>query len=130
MDETFNALYKIEIIKRQGPWRDAEHLGPGTMTYIHWINHKRLHSEIGEIPPAEFEANLYVHLRVETNNPTPTATKFKRAATSHFRHRNLTRSCAPQSSRCAIHGQPRFNQAHTFGAASEPQSHQARPRSL
>ena len=71
MDESFNALYKIDITKRKEPWRDAEHLEAATMTYIHWINHKRLHSEIGDIPPAEFEANLYVHLRVETNNPTP-----------------------------------------------------------
>lgn len=74
MAEAFNALYKTELTKRRGPWRDAEHLEAATMAYIQWFNHKRLHSEIGDIPPAELEANYYAHLRTGTNGPTPPAT--------------------------------------------------------
>jgi len=30
-----------------------------TLTYVDWFNHRRIHNEIGKIPPAEFEANYY-----------------------------------------------------------------------
>jgi len=29
------------------------------LTYVDWFNHRRIHNEIGKIPPAEFEANYY-----------------------------------------------------------------------
>ena len=28
--------------------------------YVDWYNHRRLHGEIGLVPPAEFEANHWV----------------------------------------------------------------------
>jgi putative transposase len=74
MAEAVNALYKTELTKRRGPWRTAEHLETETMPYIVWFNNRRLHSEIGDIPPAEFEANYYAHLRSTTQHPTPPAT--------------------------------------------------------
>ena len=43
------------------------------MPYINWFNNKRLHSEIGFISPAEFEAIYYAHLRSTTQHPTPPA---------------------------------------------------------
>jgi putative transposase len=73
MAEAFNALYKTELTKRRGPWRNAEHLETETMPYINWFNTKRLHGEIGDIPPAEFEANYYAHLRSTTTTPHPPA---------------------------------------------------------
>jgi len=30
-----------------------------TLTYVDWFNNRRLHTEIGMVPPAEFEANYY-----------------------------------------------------------------------
>jgi putative transposase len=71
MAEAFNALYKTELTKRRGPWRNAEHLETETMSYINWFNNKRLHGEIGDIPPAEFETNYYAHLRTTTTPPHP-----------------------------------------------------------
>jgi putative transposase len=71
MAEAFNALYKTELTKRRGPWRNAEHLETATMPYINWFNNKRLHSEIGDIPPAELEAIYYAHLRATAQHPTP-----------------------------------------------------------
>jgi transposase InsO family protein len=71
--ESFNGLYKTELTKRRGPWRNAEHLETETMPYINWFNNRRLHSEIGDIPPTEFEATYYAHLRSTTQHPTPPA---------------------------------------------------------
>lgn len=71
MAESFNGLYKTELTKRRGPWRNAEHLETQTMPYINWFNNKRLHSEIGDIPPTEYEATYYAHLRSTTQHPTP-----------------------------------------------------------
>ena len=38
MAESVNGLYKTELIRRQGPWRHAEHVELATLTYIDWFN--------------------------------------------------------------------------------------------
>jgi putative transposase len=50
---------KAELIKRHGPWRTIEQLEFALLEYIDWWNHRRLHGEIGMIPPAEAEATYY-----------------------------------------------------------------------
>ena len=72
--EAVNALYKTELIKRQGPWRNAEHVELATLAYVEWFNHRRLHSEIGDIPPAEFEVLHYAQTRAQQQVTTPTRT--------------------------------------------------------
>ena len=52
---------KAELIYRRGPWRTIEQLEFAIFEYLDWRNHRRLHTEIGVIPPAEKEA-LY-HLQ-------------------------------------------------------------------
>lgn len=74
MAESFNGLYKNELIKPQGPWRNAEHVELATLTYIEWFNTRRLHSEIGNVPPAEAEADYYHHHRPDPTVPAPTRT--------------------------------------------------------
>jgi putative transposase len=59
--ESFNGLYKTELIRPRGPWRNAEHVELETLPYIEWFNHRRLHGEIGNIPPVEHETNHYHH---------------------------------------------------------------------
>ena len=58
--ESFNGLYKWELIYRQGPWRGLDDVEFATMTYVDWFNHRRLHGEITNDPsyttPAEAEA--------------------------------------------------------------------------
>jgi putative transposase len=54
--EAVNGLYKAEVIHRQGPWRSLEHLELATAEWVDWWNHRRLHSAIGNVPPAEYEA--------------------------------------------------------------------------
>jgi len=65
--ESFNGLYKTELIHRQGPWRNVEHVEWATLTYVDWFNNRRIHNEIGKIPPAELEANYY--RQIDTEEP-------------------------------------------------------------
>lgn len=69
-----NGLYKTELIRRQGPWRNAEHVELATLAWVEWFNHRRLHGELGDVPPAEFEAAHYARTRTPAtlNTPTPT----------------------------------------------------------
>jgi putative transposase len=57
--ESFNGLYKTECIYHEGPWAGADEVEWATLTYLDWFNNRRLHGEIGMIPPVEFEANYY-----------------------------------------------------------------------
>jgi putative transposase len=59
--ETVNGLYKTEVIygPDQGPWRTVEEVELGTLGWVHWYNTERLHGYLGDIPPAEHEANYY-----------------------------------------------------------------------
>jgi putative transposase len=57
--ESFNGLYKTELIRRRGPWRGLDDVEFATLEYIDWFNHRRLHGEIGMIPPAELERAHY-----------------------------------------------------------------------
>jgi putative transposase len=61
--ESFNGLYKWELIYRQGPWRGLDDVEFVTMTYVDWFNHRRLHGTITDGPgyttPAAHEAAYY-----------------------------------------------------------------------
>jgi putative transposase len=59
MAESTIGLYKTELIYRRGPWRTREQVEIATLEYIDWWNNSRLHTEIGDIPPAEKEALYY-----------------------------------------------------------------------
>jgi putative transposase len=63
--ESINGLYKAEVIRRQGPWRSLEQVELATASWVDWWNHKRLHSAIGDVPPAEYES-LYHHQQEAT----------------------------------------------------------------
>ena len=54
--ESIIGLYKTEVIRRRGPWRDIEAVEFATLEWVHWFNHRRLLEPIGNIPPAEREA--------------------------------------------------------------------------
>jgi putative transposase len=57
--ETINGLYKTEVIHRQGPWRSLDQVELATATWVDWWNHRRLHSAIGAVPPAEYEVRYH-----------------------------------------------------------------------
>ncbi len=53
--ESVNALYKKELINRQGPWHDVNEVMLATAQWVYWYNNQRLHSWCGDVPPLEFE---------------------------------------------------------------------------
>jgi putative transposase len=61
MAESFNGLYKWELIYPRGPWRGLADVEFATLGYVDWFNHRRLHGEITDdasyTTPAEFEAD-------------------------------------------------------------------------
>ncbi|MGH2885412.1 MAG: IS3 family transposase [Solirubrobacteraceae bacterium] len=53
--ESVNALYKKEVITRDGPWNTVVEVTLATAEWISWYNNVRLHSWCGDVPPLEFE---------------------------------------------------------------------------
>ena len=68
MAEAFNSLFKAELVRNRGPWNNIDDLEIAVAEYIDWFNFRRLHGEIGLIPPIEHETTHRI------NTPTgPTA---------------------------------------------------------
>jgi putative transposase len=57
--ETIIGLYKTEVIRQLGPWRNVDHVEIETLVWVDWFNNRRLLGPIGNIPPAEFEEVYY-----------------------------------------------------------------------
>jgi putative transposase len=55
------ATYKTELV--QGRLLSFEHLEHETLTWISFYNHDRLHEELGDLPPTEYE-----ELNINTDN--------------------------------------------------------------
>jgi transposase InsO family protein len=79
MAEAFNALFKAELIRnpvmRQGGWKSVSDVEIAVAEYIDWYNHRRLHGEIGHVPPAEFEANFWAASQTQRYPDNPVLTE-------------------------------------------------------
>jgi len=64
MAESTIGQIKAELVHRKGPWRTVDQLEYALFEYLDWWNHRRLHGEIGMMPPIEREATYYRHRRV------------------------------------------------------------------
>lgn len=64
MAEAFNSLFKAELVRNRGPWRGINDLEIAVAEYIDWFNMRRLHGELGMIPPIEKE-NAYYSIRTQ-----------------------------------------------------------------
>ena len=60
--ETINGLYKTELIRQQGPWRNIEDVEFATLTWVDWFNNRRIFEPIGNVPPREKEIEYYQQL--------------------------------------------------------------------
>lgn len=63
MAETINGLYKTEVIRHRGPWRNISEVEFATLEWVDWFNNRRLLEPIGNIPPTEFEMAYYRQLQ-------------------------------------------------------------------
>jgi putative transposase len=63
--ETINGLFKAEVLHRRGPWRSFEAVNYATLERVDWFNNRHLLEPIGNIPPAEAEADFYAALETE-----------------------------------------------------------------
>ena len=57
--ESVIGLYKTELVRKNGPWKTVDELEIATLEWVDWYNQRRLHSAIGNIPPAEYETLYY-----------------------------------------------------------------------
>ena len=80
--ESFNGLYKTELIRKDGPWFGLEDVEHATMEYVHWFNTERLHGSIGMVPPAVYEQRF----RIDT--PDSGQPRQERAAVARSTARN------------------------------------------
>ncbi|MGB5016605.1 MAG: integrase core domain-containing protein, partial [Candidatus Nanopelagicales bacterium] len=62
--ESTIGLFTTEAVSKNnpfhaGPFKTIAHVEYATMGWVDWYNNRRLHSTLGNIPPAEFETNYY-----------------------------------------------------------------------
>ena len=67
MAEAFNSLFKGECIRNpamrpKGGWASIGDVEIAVAEYVDWFNQRRLHGEIGHVPPAEFEQSHWASL--------------------------------------------------------------------
>ena len=53
--EAFNSLFKAELIHNRGQRKGIDDLEVAVAEYIDWFNYRRLHGQIGLVPPVEYE---------------------------------------------------------------------------
>ncbi len=60
--ETISGLYKTEVIRRRGPWKNMEEVEYATLEWVDWFNNRRLLEPIINVPPTEYEMMYYRQL--------------------------------------------------------------------
>ncbi|QDB78372.1 transposase [Georgenia wutianyii] len=79
MAEAMNSLFRAECVRNpvmrpKGGWKNVTDVEIAVAEYVDWFNHRRLHGEIGLVPPAEFEANHWASVTPERYPETPVRT--------------------------------------------------------
>ena len=54
-----SAVYKSELVRPDGPWRDVEHVELETLDWVHWFNTERPHEGIDDLTPLHAEQAHY-----------------------------------------------------------------------
>jgi putative transposase len=60
--ESIIGLYKTEVVRRRGPWKNIEAVEFAVLEWVDWFNNRRLLEPIGDVPPVEFEQAYYQQL--------------------------------------------------------------------
>ncbi|WP_425309671.1 IS3 family transposase [Ammonicoccus fulvus] len=70
MAEALNSLFKAECIRNPvmrptGGWKSVVDVEIAVAEYVDWYNHRRLHGEIGLVPPAEYETHHWATTTIQ-----------------------------------------------------------------
>jgi putative transposase len=57
--ESVIGLFKTEVIRRRGPWRNLDAVEFAVLEWVDWFNNRRLLEPLDYVPPAEYEAAFY-----------------------------------------------------------------------
>ena len=57
--ESVIGLYKTEVIRRRGPWRNIDAVEFATLEWVDWFNNRRILEPIGYVSPIEHEQAYY-----------------------------------------------------------------------
>src|SRR5205823_1199870 len=90
--ESVIGLFKTEVIRRKGPWRQVEAVEFATLDWVDWFNHRRLLEPIGYVPPAEYEARFYEGLGCQASSANDTLIEAAEQALPNSRARAGGRS--------------------------------------
>ncbi|MGY1946248.1 integrase core domain-containing protein, partial [Nocardia asiatica] len=60
--ESIIGLFKTEVVRRHGPFKTISEVEYALMEWCDWYNNSRLHSRLGYLAPAEYEADYYAQL--------------------------------------------------------------------
>ena len=76
MAEAFNSLFKAECIRNptmrpKSGWASVRDIEIAVAEYVDWFNHRRLHSTLGMLTPAEAEAAHYAPTTALQLEPQP-----------------------------------------------------------
>ena len=63
--ESCFGLFKTELIRPQGPWKDLDDVEFATCEWVDWYNNRRLHTSLDYNTPAEYEQAHYATLNRE-----------------------------------------------------------------
>lgn len=59
------------VMRPKGGWKSVTDVEIAVAEYVDWFNHRRLHGEIGLVPPAEFETAHCASITPKTSPETP-----------------------------------------------------------
>ncbi len=59
--ETHIGLFKTELIRRRGPWKNVDDVELATLEWVDWHNNRRLHTACHDLTPVEYEQVFYGH---------------------------------------------------------------------
>jgi putative transposase len=57
--ESVIGLFKTEVIRRCGPWRNIDEVEYAVLEWVDWFNNRRLLEPLDYVPPAEYEEAYY-----------------------------------------------------------------------
>lgn len=67
--ESTIGLYKTELITPRGRWRTLTDVEIATAEWVEWYNNRRLHGEMGHVPPVAYETEIYIHANPQLEAP-------------------------------------------------------------